>query len=300
MMPAAGYVLLADRGVLALRGGDARSFLQGLASNDVARIREDQAGYGALLTPQGKFLFDFFIVQEAAQLLLETEQARLEPLLRRLLMYRLRSKVDLDDVSTRFAVAALIGDEVAGLLDLPQSPGAARVLEQGVAFIDPRLPRLGARALLPKDTAAALLAELGFEELDRAAYERLRLTLGIPDGSRDLVIEKSTLLESGFEELNGVDFAKGCFVGQELTARMKYRGLVRKRLMPVTFAGPSPPPGTIIRLEGRDAGEMRSGIDGQGLALLRLEQVEKAKTEGAPLMAGDTEILPQPPAWATP
>jgi tRNA-modifying protein YgfZ len=300
MMPAAGYVLLADRGVLALRGGDARSFLQGLASNDVARIREDQAGYSALLTPQGKFLFDFFIMQEAAQLLLETEQARLDSLLRRLLMYRLRSKVDLDDVSTRFAVAALIGDEVAGLLDLPQSPGAARVLEQGVAFIDPRLPRLGARALLPKDTAAALLAELGFEELDRAAYERLRLTLGVPDGSRDLVIEKSTLLESGFEELNGVDFAKGCFVGQELTARMKYRGLVRKRLMPVTFAGPPPPPGTIIRLEGRDAGEMRSGIDGQGLALLRLEQVEEAKTGGAPLMAGATEILPQPPAWATP
>ena len=124
-MPAAGYVLLADRGVLALRGGDARSFLQGLTSNDIARIREDQAGYGALLTPQGKFLFDFFVVQEGSQLLLETEQARLEPLLRRLLLYRLRSKVDLEDVTTRFAVAALIGDDVAGL-ELPQSPGAAR------------------------------------------------------------------------------------------------------------------------------------------------------------------------------
>jgi folate-binding protein YgfZ len=299
-MPAAGYVLLADRSVLALRGGDVRSFLQGLTSNDVARIREDQAGYGALLTPQGKFLFDFFIAQEGAQLLLETEQARLEQLLRRLLMYRLRSKVDLEDVSTRFAVAALIGDDVAGLLDLPQSPGAARVLDQGLVFIDPRLARLGARALLMGETAAALLAKLGFEELERGAYERLRLTLGVPDGSRDLVVEKSTLLESGFEELNGVDFAKGCFVGQELTARMKYRGLVRKRLMPVTFAGPPPPPGTIIRLAGRDAGEMRSGIDGQGLALLRLEQVEKARAEGAPLMAGATEILPQAPAWASP
>ncbi len=297
-MPAAGYVLLADRGVLALRGGDVRSFLQGLTSNDLTRIREDQAGYGALLTPQGKFLFDFFIAQEGGQLLLETEQARLEPLLRRLSMYRLRSKVDLEDVSTRFAVAALIGDDVAGLLDLPERPGAGRVLDQGVVFIDPRLARLGARALLAKDSATAVLAELGFVQLEYAAYERLRLTLGVPDGSRDLVIEKSTLLESGFEELNGVDFAKGCFVGQELTARMKYRALVRKRLMPVTFAGPPPPPGTIIRLAGRDAGEMRSGIDGQGLALLRLEQVEKARAEGAPLMAGTIEILPQTPAWA--
>jgi folate-binding protein YgfZ len=298
-MPAAGYVLFADRGVLALHGGDARSFLQGLTSNDIARIREDQAGYGALLTPQGKYLFDFFTVQEDAQLLLETELARLEQLLRRLLMYRLRSKVDLEDVSTRFAVAALIGDEVAGLLDLPQRPGAARALDQGLVFIDPRLARLGARALLPKQTAAATLSQLGLEELERAAYERLRLTLGVPDGSRDLVVEKSTLLESGFEELNGVDFAKGCFVGQELTARMKYRGLVRKRLLPVAFTGAPPPPDTIIRLGERDAGEMRSGIDGQGLALLRLEQVEKAKAEGARLMAGATEIRPQDPAWVS-
>jgi folate-binding protein YgfZ len=298
-MPAAGYVLLADRGVLALHGGDARSFLQGLTSNDMARIREDQAGYGALLTPQGKYLFDFFIVQEGAQLLLETELARLEHLLRRLLMYRLRSKVDLGDVSTRFAVAVLIGDEVAGPLGLPQRLGAARALDQGLVFIDPRLARLGARALLPKETAAATLGQLGFEKLEPAAYERLRLTLGVPDGSRDLVVEKSTLLESGFEELNGVDFAKGCFVGQELTARMKYRGLVRKRLVPVAFTGAPPPPGTIIRLGARDAGEMRSGIDGQGLALLRLEQVEKAKSEGAQLMAGATEIRPQDPAWVS-
>ena len=121
----------------------------------------------------------------------------------------------------------------------------------------------------------------------------------MPDGIRDLVVEKSTLMESGFEELNGVDFAKGCFVGQELTARMKYRGLVRKRLLPVAFTGAPPPPGTIVRLGEREAGEMRSGIDGQGLALLRLEQVAKARAEGAPLMAGATEILPQDPAWSS-
>jgi tRNA-modifying protein YgfZ len=299
-MSAAGYVVLADRGVLALHGGDARSFLQGLISSDVTQIHENRAGYGALLTPQGKFLFDFLICQETDRLLLESEGARIDELLRRLLMYRLRSRVDLEDVSARFAVAAVIGDAVASLLDLPERAGAARVLEQGLVFMDPRLARLGARALLPTDRAPALLAELGLEEVERAAYERLRLTLGVPDGSRDLVVEKATLLESGFEELNGVDFAKGCFVGQELTARMKYRGLVRKRLMPVTFAGPPPPPGTIIRLGEREAGEMRSGIDGQGLALLRLEQVERARAEGAPLLAGATEIRPVAPAWAGP
>jgi tRNA-modifying protein YgfZ len=305
-MSNAGYIVLADRGVLALRGADVRRFLQGLISNDIERIRSDQASYAALLTPQGKFLFDFFIVQHGAELLLETELARVPDLQRRLMMYRLRSKVEIEDVSAGFAVAALIGEGVAVMLDLPARPGACRALEHGLAFVDPRLVRMGVRALLPAQNAASLpaenaastLAQLQLNEAPRAAYERLRLSLGMPDGSRDLIVEKATLLESGFEELNGVDFGKGCFVGQELTARMKFRGLVRKRLLPVTFDGAAPVPGTIIRLGEREAGEMRSSSDGHGLALLRLEHVAKAKESGVPLIAGGTEIVPVPPDWA--
>jgi tRNA-modifying protein YgfZ len=297
-MSNAGYIVLADRGVLALRGADVRPFLQGLISNDIERIRPDQACYAALLTPQGKFLFDFFIVQHGAELLLEAELARVKDLQRRLMMYRLRSKVEIEDRSASFAVAALIGEGVPEMLDLPARPGACRALEQGLAFVDPRLVRMGVRVLLPAQDAASALARLRLDEAARAAYERLRLSLGVPDGSRDLVVEKATLLESGFEELNGVDFAKGCFVGQELTARMKYRGLVRKRLLPVTFDGAAPAPGAIIRLGEREAGEMRSGIDGHGLALLRLEQVAKAKESGVPLIADGTEIVPVPPDWA--
>jgi tRNA-modifying protein YgfZ len=297
-MSKAGYIVLADRGVLAFRGADVRPFLQGLISNDIERTRPDQASYAALLTPQGKFLFDFFIVQHGAELLLETELARIGDLQRRLMMYRLRSKVEIEDRSASFAVAALIGEGVAEMLDLPARPGACRPLEQGLAFVDPRLVRMGVRVLLPAQDAASALAQLRLDEAARAAYERLRLSLGVPDGSRDLVVEKATLLESGFEELNGVDFAKGCFVGQELTARMKYRGLVRKRLLPVTFDGAAPAPGAIIRLGEREAGEMRSSIDGHGLALLRLEQVAKAKESGVPLIADGTEIVPAPPDWA--
>ncbi|MGH6895373.1 MAG: YgfZ/GcvT domain-containing protein [Geminicoccaceae bacterium] len=297
-MSTAGYIVLADRGVLALRGADARSFLQGLISNDVEQIRPDQAVYGALLTPQGKFLFDFFIAQHGDGLLLETELARVEDLQRRLTMYRLRSKVEIADVSAGFAVAALVGDGVAEMLGLPARPGACRVLDGGLVLVDPRLVRMGARALLPGPNAGPMLAQLGLAAAPRAAYERLRLSLGVPDGSRDLMVDKATLLESGFEELNGVDFGKGCFVGQELTARMKFRGLVRKRLLPVTFDGATPAPGTIIRLGEREAGEMRSSSDGHGLALLRLEQMAKAKESGIPLLAGETEIVPATPDWA--
>jgi tRNA-modifying protein YgfZ len=206
--------------------------------------------------------------------------------------------VDIEDASAGFAVAALIGEDGAGLVGLPPRPGACRALGRGVAFVDPRLVPMGVRALLPAPDGASALADLGLAAVPHAAYERLRLGLGVPDGSRDLVVEKATLLESGFEELNGVDFAKGCFVGQELTARMKYRALVRKRLLPVTFKGPAPASGTIVRLGEREAGEMRTTIDGHGLALLRLEQVAKAKEAGAPLLAGETEIVPVAPDWA--
>ena len=294
----AHYVILADRAVIGVAGPDARPFLQGLVSNDLEKVSPDRAGYGALLTPQGKFLFEFLISERDGELLLETERARVPDLLRRLLMYRLRAKVELTDHADHFVVAALLDEEPHARLGLPASVGACRAEDGGLVMLDPRLVELGGRALLPSETIEGTLRALGFTPAGREVYERRRLELGVPDGSRDLTPERATLLESGFEELNGVDFKKGCFVGQELTARMKYRGLVRKRLMPVTFAGPPPAPGTIVSLGGREAGEMRSGTEGIGLALLRLEHVIAAETGDAPLVAGDRELAPALPPWA--
>jgi tRNA-modifying protein YgfZ len=298
MAMSSGYVILAERGLIAVRGEAARGLLQGVISSDIERVTPASASYGALLTPQGKYLFDFVVVQIGDALLLDTERARAGDLMRRLLMYRLRAKVEIEDRSEELEVAALLGDDLAARLDLPAQPGAARALEDGVVLIDPRLARLGGRAVLPRTHSAPALEGLGFAALPPAAYEQARLALGVPDGSRDLVVDRSTLLESGFEELHGVDFKKGCFVGQELTARMKYRGLVRKRLMPVAFEGPPPAPGTPIRLDGKDAGEMRSSQDGHGIALLRLEQVARAAEGGGPLLADTTEVIPHKPDWA--
>jgi tRNA-modifying protein YgfZ len=293
-----GFVPLTDRGVLAVSGPDARSLLQGLISNDIERVTPTRSAYAALLTPQGKFLFDFFIGQVGETLLLDTERARLDDLIRRMTLYRLRAKVQFEDASERFAVAALLGDGMAAALGLPDEAGASRELRGGVAMIEPRLKAAGGRTVLPAGELRAVLEGLGLTELDRDAYERRRIALGLPDGSRDMRIDKAILLENGFEELNGVDFKKGCFVGQELTARTKYRGLIRKRLMPVQLRGLRPEPDAIIRLDDREAGEMRSSVDGIGLALLRLEQVERAAAEGRPLTVGETEVVPVKPDWA--
>ena len=286
------FVLLQDRGVLSVSGPDRRPFLQGLVSNDIERVTRDTAYYAALLTAQGKYLHDFVMVEAGESIWLETEAARLGDLKRRLSIYRLRAKVSLEE-QPDLAVAAVFGEGALAALGLSDTLGAARVLGSGVALVDPRLTALGARAILARDRAGCEFADLGLAEADFETYDRLRLSLGIPDGSRDLVPEKSILLEAGFDELNGIDWQKGCYVGQELTARTKYRGLVRKRLMPVKIHGPAPAPGTVVTAGGHEVGEMRSSCGELGLALLRVEPV----LQGRKLEAGAANLAPITPAW---
>ena len=291
-MPKASFALLQDRGILAVSGADRRTFLQGLVSNDVERIGPEQALYAALLTAQGKYLHDFMMIEFGGALWLEAETGRLSELKRRLSIYRLRAKTMLDE-RPELAVAAAFGAGASVAMNLSDEPGAARPFASGVAFVDPRLAALGVRCILPRTNIRQALEGTGLEEARFTAYDRLRLELGIPDGGRDLVPEKSILLEAGFDELNGVDWQKGCYIGQELTARTKYRGLIRKRLMPVEIDGPAPTPGTIVTADGRDVGEMRSSRDGLGLALLRIEPV----VEGKRLKAGNATLLATKPGW---
>jgi folate-binding protein YgfZ len=294
-MADASFVLLDDRGILAVSGPDRRPFLQGLVSNDVDKVGPTAARYAAFLTAQGKYLYDFMMAEAGESIWLDTEAARLGDLKRRLFMYRLRSKASLDEQSG-LCVAAVFGADPLAALGLPTVPGAARPFGSGIAFVDPRLAALGARAILPLDGARALLGNAGISETGFDSYDRLRLSLGVPDGSRDLILEKSILLEAGFDELNGVDWQKGCYIGQELTARTKYRGLVKRRLMPVEIEGPTPSPGTIVTMDGREVGEMRSSRDGLGLALLRIEPVR----DGKRLAAGDATLVPLRPSWMRP
>ena len=291
-MSIANLALLQDRGILAVSGADRRSFLQGLVSNDVEKLAAGRAIYAALLTAQGKYLHDFIMVEQGEAIWLDAEAARLADLKRRLSMYRLRAKIEIAELP-EFMVAAIFGNGALPAVGLPDEPGSVRSWQGGIALVDPRLAALGARIVLPRDDMRAALGAGGINEADFAAYDRHRLALGIPDGSRDLVPEKSILLESGFDELNGVDWQKGCYVGQELTARTKYRGLIKKRLFPVRIDGPPPEPGTMVTHCGKDAGEMRSSRDEAGLALLRLVEV----AAGDSLSAGAATLSPMHPDW---
>jgi len=286
--------VLEPRSVLRVAGTDARPFLQGLISNDITKVSPTRAIHASLLTAQGRYLHDFFVVARDDVLLLDVERARRDDLRKRLSLYRLRSKVTVEPVDD-LAVAAFWPETALARLGLPSEAGVAADRAGSVVLVDPRLAALGARALVPPTRLDEALD--GFERALLADYDRHRLALGVPDGSRDLIAEKSLLLENGFDELNGVDWQKGCYVGQELTARTKYRGLVKKRLLPVTIDGAPPEPGTLVMLGAREAGEMRSSADGVGLALLRIEMLDAAALEGEPLTAGTARLTPQRRDW---
>jgi folate-binding protein YgfZ len=288
------FVALPERGLLVVAGEERVGFLQGLVSNDVAKVGEARAIHAALLTAQGRYLHDFFIAAAGEMLVLDCEAARLPDLQRRLGLFRLRAKVTIAPDTADRAVFAAFGEGAAAGLGLPDEAGAAIPFAGGTAFVDPRLAALGVRLVAPREAAAKALRDAGFAPAAFADWDRLRLLLGVPDGSRDLPVEKAILLESGFDELNGVDWKKGCYIGQELTARTKYRGLVKKRLMPVAIEGAIPALGTIIRMGDAEAGELRSGRDGIALALLRLDAV----ASGQALEADGAPVKPLKPGWA--
>jgi len=281
------------RGLLLLSGEDRSKFLQGLVSNDVRKLAPDHGIWAALLTPQGKYLHDFFIAERDDGWLIDGEGARIADLKRRLGMYKLRAKIVLEDVSDRFEVLQAWGADAGAPFGLAE-PGQAVQRDGAVALLDPRIADLGVRLIAPEGTGAGLLEALGYAPGAIADWDRRRLGHGVPDGSRDMLLEKAILLENGFDELHGVAWDKGCYIGQELTARTKYRGLIKKRLMPVAIDGPLPAPGTLILRDGQEAGEIRSGRDGLALALVRLDALEA----GTALLAGDATVRPHRPDWA--
>ena len=265
--------LLEKRGILGIGGEDRRDFLQGLVSNDMALCLPGKPLYAALLTPQGKFLHDMFILDAGDHFLIDCEKDRAEDLLKRLKAHKLRAKVTLENVSAEYDVWAAWG------ADIPFFEGW---------FIDPRLPALGARAVLKQSVEPIFRQRADFD-----AYDRHRIELGVPDGSRDMEIGKATLLECNLDKLNAISWSKGCYMGQELTARMYYRALVKKRLFPVNIEGAMPGAGTPVLFDGAEIGEMRSHCGGVGLALLN---IEKAKAGGT-FTCGEGRLKPYVPEW---
>ncbi|MSP50873.1 MAG: folate-binding protein [Alphaproteobacteria bacterium] len=296
------YTTLETRGLLAVTGPDARKLLQGVISNDINKVAPERAIYATLLSAQGKYLHDFFVAllptaEVPDRLVIDCEQGRLADLVRRLTMYRLRANVQFNEANQSLAAVAIFGDGGAAAFGLSDVEGAAAAFGEGVAFVDPRLSAMGVRAILPRETLKTSLAGAEVAAGSVEDYHRLRLTLGLPDGSNDIAIERYFPLECGFEELNAIDYKKGCYVGQELTARTHYRGTIRKRLLPVDVDGPLPAPGTPILYGERQVGEIKTGADGRAIAMVRLDEADDAEKAGISLMVAGQRVRRVKPAW---
>jgi hypothetical protein len=266
-------VHLEDRAVIAVTGPEARSFLQGLITNDIERLAPGTGVYAALLTPQGKILFDFFLVEGDGAILIDCLAASRDALLKRLSMYKLRAKVTLEP-RDQLAVLA----EWAG--------GHAKY---AIAYPDPRVAALGTRAIVAN-------GEMRVGLLPALAYHAHRVALGIPEAA-DFGSDKMFALDADLDELHAVDFQKGCYIGQELTARMKHRGTARKRLL--AFAGaPLPAPETAVRAGDKDIGEITATYGDRGFALIRLDRLDEA--QGAPVSAGSSVVELIKPSWLFP
>ncbi len=280
--------LLPDRGVVKVDGDDARKFLNGLVTSDIAKVTPEAASFTALLTPQGKIIVDFILVEappaDGGGFFLDCPRALAPTLLQRLNFYKLRAKVMIEDLSETLGVLAVWDGDAA--------------TEYGLCYRDPRLAALGLRCMLPPHLAADAAADLGAELVEASAYEAHRIALGVPRGGLDFIYGDAFPHETDMDQFGGVDFDKGCFVGQEVVSRIENRGTARSRVVPVAFDGFAPEAGTPVSAGGKTVGTFGSGAQGRGLAMLRLDRVGDAVAAGEPLVAGGVQIRLVKPAWA--
>ncbi|MCK1338657.1 folate-binding protein YgfZ [Bradyrhizobium sp. 38] len=271
---------LPDRGVVKVAGEDARNFLNGLVTTDVDKLKPGLGRFGALLTPQGKITVDFLITEAPAGhgggFLIDCPKPLADSLATKLKFYKLRAKVTVENLSDDLGVLAAWDGKPAAQPDL--------------AFADPRNGELGYRILIPEDLKQKLSDLIGAELVDAAAYEAHRIALGVPRGGLDFMYSDAFPHETNMDRLSGVDFDKGCYVGQEVVSRMQHRGTARTRSVKVLLEDLSPELGVSVLAGDKPVGTMGSSAQGKGIALVRIDRVADALDAGQALTAGGLAV----------
>ena len=272
-----------------MTGADAHKLLQSVITNDMDGLSAAPAVHTGLLSPQGKVLFAFFIVKAGDGFLLDVARDQASALARRLTMYKLRANVQIADVSDSMHVLAVWGD----------NPYSFDSTTETVAFTDPRLAAMGLRIITLAKFATSIAQTTNGLYSTPEDYAAHRITLGVPEGGKDFAFGDAFPHEALLDQLHGVSFTKGCYVGQEIVSRMEHRGTARKRIVPIASATPLPATGTDIKAGDVTIGALGSVSGTHGLALLRLDRVAEFAAQGVALTAGDTVITVNIPSWAT-
>ena len=290
---------LLSRSLLFINGKDTRPFLQNIISNDINYLSPRNALYATLLTPQGKYASDFFILDYKDGVLLDLPSTQSQELRAKLTYYKLRSAVTLTDLSEKLTVLALPGLESCREFGLEAIHGETySPRDETFLSVDPRLPSLGVRLLTLtsclSETLETYRIDLKPNEND---YQYLRCQLGIPESPYDLIPNHTTLLEANLDRLRALSWEKGCYIGQEVTARMRYRGSLKKRLIPAMIQGQPPPIGAPILHQGKNAATMRSHAQDAALILLKSHLIPEVKHDALTLHTSDSTLTPYLPDW---
>lgn len=276
------YARLDDRGVVRIGGAECAPFLQNIVTTDIDRVVASGSGFGALLSPQGKILVDFLIYRHEDGFLFDLPLAQTGDFVKRMTLYRLRAKVEIENRSERDAVAAYWDADHAPVVD-------------GVVAADPRLAELGFRAIVPKDADPGASGAMAS---DAAGYHAWRIAHAIPEGGIDFPFGEAFPHDVDMDDLGGLDFRKGCYVGQEIVSRMEHRGTARRRAVAVSGGADLPEPGTAIEAGDRLVGTLGSSAGSEGIALVRLDRTKRALDDGATLTAGGVTLSVRLPAFA--
>ena len=280
--------LLSDRGVVKVAGEDARGFLNGLVTNDVGKVTPGSPRFAALLTPPGKIIVDFIVAEAPAEdgggFFLDCPRARAGALVEKLNVYKLRAKVMAEDLS-----------EVLGVMAVWYGTGTT---EYGLCYADPRLSELGMRVMLPPHLAMEAAADLGARLVGAEAYEVHRIALGVPRGGTDFIYGDTFPHEADMDQLAGVDFDKGCYVGQEVVSRVEHRSSARSRIVPIAYDDYAPGSGLPVMAGEKEIGTLGSTAKGHGLAMLRLDRLADAQAAGLAVTCGNIPIRVVKPEWA--
>ena len=280
--------LLPDRGVVKVVGDDVRKFLNGLITADMDKVKPGTARFGALLTPQGKIVGDFIVAEldpaEGGGFFLDCPRALAPALVEKFNFYKLRAKIICEDLS-----------QVLGVMAVWDNPG---VSDYGLGYADPRLPTLGTRVMLPPHLTEEAASDLSAELLTADDYEAHRIALGIPRGGTDFMYGDIFPHEADMDQLGGIDFEKGCYVGQEVVSRVEHRATARSRLVPIAYDEFAPEEGLPVMAGEKQVGTLGSTANKRGIAMLRLDRVADAMAAGIPLQAGGVTIRAVKPDWA--
>ena len=225
--------ILEDRGILFIQGTDTKEFLQNLITNDINKVDETNSCFASLLTPQGKYLFDFLVVKHKKGYFIDCEKKQIEELFKQLNIYKLRSDIEILNLSNEFVVAAFSYEKFISFDEAKDLPGNTFKYGEDPVFLDPRHKKLGGRLIINLEKLYLSLKKLDLKSTNPEEYYKLSYELGIPQKNTEKLRNKLFGIECNFEELNGIDFKKGCYIGQEITSRIKLRNKLSKRLLPI-------------------------------------------------------------------